>query len=175
MADVAFWGSLHGAKAHQSSWKMSFPDVSFASSSCLYTAWRFSTKRSSICMTQFHARINPMSNEPLDTHNGNTLVGRKENGPTRYLSRPVACSISRVTSPDANVLLPVWRPLCATLPRLGEPSAGTCRHMRSCWWSHSCLQEALGTEGAPNILPGELQYPQELFTKVTAFAAVLWL
>ena len=97
-------------------------------------------------------------------------------GHRRYLSRPVACSRSRVTSPDANVLLLVWRLLCPTLPtRLGEPSASTCRHMQSCWWLHSCLQEALGTEGAPNTLQGELQCPQVLFTKMTAIAAILWL
>ena len=49
------------------------------------------------------------------------------------------------------------------------------QYMQSCWWLHSFLQEAHGTEEAPNILHVELQCPQVLFTKVTALAAVLWL
>ena len=108
------------------------------------------------------------------THDMIALLLRE--GHTRYLSRPVACSRSRVTSPDANVLLLVWRLLCPTLPRLGAPSANTCRHMQSCWWLHSCLQEALGLERKGHqILSKELQCPQVLSTEITAIAAILWL
>ncbi len=41
----------------------------------------------------------------------------------RYLSRPVACSMSNAMSPEAKDMLLVCRLRCAQLPRLVQPAA----------------------------------------------------